>query len=140
MQKTPQNVKPPKIVIPPAGGKFGVDAMSDANNTEKGNGKSEKRRDSSHITPTKGSELKKLKTDDEEVSNVVLLQAITALTARFDAQDRKMEDLMDQMRKNSVMIAEISKAVEFNAVEIKDFTACWRNLMKIHVERFAGSS
>ncbi|KAL0147755.1 hypothetical protein M9458_056931, partial [Cirrhinus mrigala] len=94
--------------------------MSDANNTEKGNGKSEKRRDSSHITPTKGSELKKLKTDDEEVSNVVLLQAITALTVRFDTQDRKMEDLMDQMRKNSVMIAEISKAVEFNAAEIKD--------------------
>ncbi|KAI2647497.1 Puff II/9-2 protein [Labeo rohita] len=120
MQKTPRNVKPPKIVIPPAGGTFRVDAMSAANNTEKGNGKSEKRRDSSHITPMKGSETKKLKADDEEVSNVVLLQAITALTARFDTQDRKMEDLMDQMRKNSVMIAEISKAVEFNAAEIKD--------------------
>ncbi|RXN18165.1 heat shock 75 mitochondrial [Labeo rohita] len=53
MQKTPRNVKPPKIVIPPAGGTFRVDAMSAANNTEKGNGKSEKRRDSSHITPMK---------------------------------------------------------------------------------------
>ncbi|ROL47372.1 hypothetical protein DPX16_23796 [Anabarilius grahami] len=87
---------------------------------EKGNGKFEKWRDASHITPTKGSEMKRLKSDEEEISNVVLLQAINALTARFDTQDSKMEVLMDQMRKNSVMIAEISKAVEFNAAEIKD--------------------
>lgn len=114
MQKTRQNSKPPKIVIPPAGAEFA------SINMEKGNGNSEKRRDSSHITPTKGNEMKKLKADEEEVSNVVLLQAISALTTRFDTQDSKMEVLMDQMRKNSVMMAEISKAVEFNAAEIKD--------------------
>ncbi|KAL0147895.1 hypothetical protein M9458_056772, partial [Cirrhinus mrigala] len=105
--------------------------MSAANNMEEGHRESEKQRDSSHITPTKGSEIKKLKSDDEEVSNVVLLQAITALTARFDTQDRKMEDLMDQMQKNSAMIAEISKAVEFNAAEIKD---CKRENAEINKE------
>lgn len=114
MQKKRQILKPPKIVIPPAG------AESDSINMGKGNENSEKRRDSSHITPTKGSEMKKLKADEEEVSNVVLLQAISALTTRFDTQDSKMEVLIDQMRKNSVMMAEISKAVEFNAAEIKD--------------------
>lgn len=91
MQKSRQNVKPPKIVIPPAGDMIRVNAESTSLNMEKGNEKSEKRRDCSHITPTKGSEMKKLKSDEEEISNVVLLQAINALTARFDTQDRKME-------------------------------------------------
>ncbi|RXN14656.1 cytoplasmic dynein 2 heavy chain 1-like protein [Labeo rohita] len=80
----------------------------------------DKRRDSSHLTPTKSNALKKLRPHDEDITNATLLQAITSLTARFDSQNEKLEEMANQMRRNSVMVAEISKAVEFNAAEIKD--------------------
>lgn len=81
---------------------------------------SERRRDSSHFTPTKAHTSKKPKSQEEDITNATLLQAITSLTARFDSQDEKLEGMANQMRNNSIMIAEISKAVEFNSAEIKD--------------------
>lgn len=79
----------------------------------------DRRRDSSYITPTKNPS-KKVKSDDGDISNAALLQAINTLTTRFDSQDRKLEDIADQIRQNSTMIVSISKSVEFNAAEIKD--------------------
>ncbi|MGL4247922.1 MAG: hypothetical protein ACRCR5_03930 [Lactococcus garvieae] len=64
--------------------------------------------------------MKNSRPHDEEITNATLLQAITSLTARFDSQDEKTEEMAIQMRKNCVMIAEISKALEFNAAEIKE--------------------
>lgn len=80
----------------------------------------ERRRDASHITPTKTIQ-KKVKPDNGEISNAALLQAINSLTARFDSQDRKLEDIADKIRQNSIMIVNISKSVEFNAAEIKEY-------------------
>lgn len=79
-----------------------------------------KRCDSSHLTSTKRNTLKKIRSCDDDITNATLLQAITSLTARFDSQDEKLEEMASQMRRNSVMIAEISKAVEFNDTEIKE--------------------
>ncbi len=80
----------------------------------------DKRRDSSHLTPTKTNTLKKIRPHAEEITNATLRQAITSLTARFDSQDEKLEEMVNQMRRNSIMVAEISKAVKFNAAEIKE--------------------
>ncbi len=55
-----------------------------------------------------------------EITNATLLQAITSLTARFDSQDEKLEEMANLMRRNSIMVTEISKAVEFNASEMKE--------------------
>ncbi len=54
------------------------------------------------------------------ITNATLLQAITSLTARFDSQDEKLEEMANLMRRNSIMVTEISKAVEFNASEMKE--------------------
>lgn len=81
----------------------------------------ERRRDASHITPTKTLQKKKVKSDDSDISNAALLQAIHSLTARFDSQDRKLKDIADKIRQNSIMITTISKSVEFNAAEIKEY-------------------
>lgn len=62
-----------------------------------------------------------MKSDDSDISNAALLQAIHSLTARFDSQDRKLEDIADKIRQNSIMITTISKSVEFNAAEIKEY-------------------
>lgn len=77
------------------------------------------RRDASHITPTKNFP-KKMKPEDTEISNPALLQAINSLAARFDSQDKKLEDISDKLRQNSIMIATVSKSVEFNSEEIKE--------------------
>ncbi|KAK3515040.1 hypothetical protein QTP70_004030 [Hemibagrus guttatus] len=63
---------------------------------------------------------KESKSQEEDITNTALLQAITSLTARFDSQDEKLEEMANQMRRNGITIAEISKAVEFNSAEIKD--------------------
>lgn len=90
----------------------------------------EKCRDSSHFTLTKAHMSKKLKPQEEDITNATLLQAITSLTARFDSQDEKLEELANQMRNNCIMIAEISKAVEFNSAEIKDCKEKCKELSK----------
>ncbi len=74
----------------------------------------------SHLIPTKTDTLKKIRAHNEEITNATLLQAITSLTARFDSQDEKLEEMANQMRRNSIMVAEIFKAVEFNASEMKE--------------------
>lgn len=115
MRKSNQTTHP-KIVIPPAH-RVAQTAVSEM---ETETDSLEKRRDSSHFTPTKIHTSKKLKSQEEDITNATLLQAITSLNARFDSQDKKLEELANQMRNNSIMIAETSKAVEFNSAEIKD--------------------
>lgn len=115
MRKSNQTTHP-KIVIPPAH-RVTQTAVSEM---ETESDSLEKRRDSSHLTPTKIHTSKKLKAQEEDITNATLLQAITSLNARFDSQDKKLEELANQMRNNSIMIAETSKAVEFNSAEIKD--------------------
>lgn len=119
MRKSSQQTSLLKIVIPPARGSTPA-SVSDDSEMEVQSAQTDKRRDSSHFTPTKTNALKKLRPHDEEITNATLLQAITSLTARFDSQDEKLEELANQMRKNSIMVAEISKVVEFNAAEIKE--------------------
>ncbi|KAL1279272.1 hypothetical protein QQF64_025945 [Cirrhinus molitorella] len=119
MRKSSQQASLPKIIIPPARGSTPA-SVSDDPEMEVMSAQTDKRRDSSHLTPTKSNALKKLRHHDEDITNATLLQAITALTARFDSQDEKLEEMSNQMRKNSVMIAEMSKAIEFNAAEIKE--------------------
>ncbi|KAL1255195.1 hypothetical protein QQF64_013256 [Cirrhinus molitorella] len=119
MRKSSQQASLPKIIIPPARGSTPA-SVSDDPEMEVISVQTDKRRDSSHLTPTKSNALKKLRHHDEDITNATLLQAITALTARFDSQDEKLEEMSNQMRKNSVMIAEMSKAIEFNAAEIKE--------------------
>nr|XP_009302241.1 uncharacterized protein si:ch211-196c10.15 [Danio rerio] len=114
MPKSSQQTTHPKIYITSV-----KDAASDPE-MEVQTAKTDKRRDASHFTPTKDNDKKKLKPHDDDITNATLLQAITSLTARFDVQNEQLEDMANQMRKNSIMVAEISKAVEFNAAEIKD--------------------
>ncbi|RXN17984.1 cytoplasmic dynein 2 heavy chain 1-like protein [Labeo rohita] len=119
MRKSSQQTNLPKIIIPPARGLTPA-SISDDSEMEAQSAQTDKCRDSSHFTPTKSNALKKLRPHDEDIINATLLQATTSLTARFDSQDEKLEEMANQMRRNSVMIAEIFKAVEFNAAEIKD--------------------
>lgn len=110
----------PKIIIPPARGATSA-SIPNVSKMEVQTAQTDNRRDSSHLTPTKSNTWKKLKPyDDEAITNATLLQAITSLTARFDSQDEKLEEMASQMQKNSIMIAEISKAVEFNGAEMKE--------------------
>ncbi len=76
-------------------------------------------------TPTKiPVPKKKVKGDGQpEVSNATILDAINNLTAM-------MESFGTQLRQNTVMIAELSKGVEFNAKEIKDCKSASSNLGK----------
>lgn len=91
----------------------------------------ERRRDASHITPTKSLQ-KKVKLDYSDISSAALLHAINSLmakldsqdkslTVRFDSQDRKLEDIADKIRQNSITIATSSKLVECKAAEIKEY-------------------
>ncbi|RXN14527.1 cytoplasmic dynein 2 heavy chain 1-like protein [Labeo rohita] len=76
-------------------------------------------------TPTKiPVPQKKVEGDGQpEVSNVAILDAINNLTAM-------MELFGTQLKQNSVMIAELSKSVEFNAKEIKNCKSASSNLGK----------
>ncbi len=85
---------------------------------EKGNGNSEKWCDSSHINPTKGSEMKKLTRKRSSKWPCCMLSVLSQNVLTLKTV--KMEVLKDQMWKNSVTMVEISKAVEFKAAEIKD--------------------
>lgn len=67
-------------------------------------------------TPTKSyMQPSKVKSHDDSptVSNEALVKAIDKLTDKIDSFDA-------QLRENSVMVANISKAVEINAAEIKE--------------------
>lgn len=125
MRKSHQTTHP-KIVIPPD---HRVAQTADSEMETKTDSL-EKRCNSSHFTPTKVHISKKLKSQEEDITNATLLQAITSLTARFDSQDEKLEALANQMRNNSIMIAEMSKAVEFNSAEIKDCKEKCKELSK----------
>ncbi|KAL1269209.1 hypothetical protein QQF64_031498 [Cirrhinus molitorella] len=74
------------------------------------------KRKSSPVTPTKITvPPSKVKTsqDSSEALNASLVQAIEKLTS-------KMDSFGDQLRENSVMVANITKLVELNATEIKE--------------------
>lgn len=125
MRKSHQTTHP-KIVIPPD---HRVAQTADSEMETKTDSL-EKRCNSSHFTPTKVHISKKLKSQEEDITNATLLQAITSQTARFDSKDEKLEALANQMRNNSIMIAETSKAVEFNSAEIKDCKEKCKELSK----------
>lgn len=82
----------------------------------------DKRKEPSSIqnTPTKMSTKKLKGNEDLEISNAALLEA---LVARFDLQDGKLSRIESKITENSLMIVNLSKAVEFNAAEIKDCKA-----------------
>lgn len=82
----------------------------------------EKRKDSSsqQNTPTKTSTKKQRGDENSEVSNAILLET---LIARFDLQDGKLSNIERKITENSLMIVNLTKAVEFNAAEIKDCKA-----------------
>lgn len=74
---------------------------------------------SGHTTPVKNPAEKKAKSGEEhiEVSNNAILEAIQRLESRVEAQ---LEDLTDQTRQSSMMLASLAKAVQFNAEELKE--------------------
>lgn len=116
----------PKIVIP--GNKATAMKTSDVNaeheyamEIDRGDHKDKRKEPSSlQNTPTKISSKKMKGTEDLEISNAALLEA---LTARFDLQDGKLSSIESKITENSLMIVNLSKAVEFNAAEIKDCKA-----------------
>lgn len=71
-------------------------------------------------TPSKGAHPRKIPKGNEDVSNATILAAIQTLSGRFDSQEKKLEELSMQMKQNSVVIASLTKALEFNAMEVKD--------------------
>lgn len=64
-------------------------------------------------TPTKNPMPLKKSRGEEEVSNATILAAVNNLSTM-------VQELNEQMKKNTTMIAEVAKSVEFNAKEIKD--------------------
>ncbi|KAK6492305.1 hypothetical protein HHUSO_G4617, partial [Huso huso] len=60
------------------------------------------------------------KPNEPESSSAAVLAAIAALLARFSKQEKKMEDLGKQMTQNCILIGSLTKAMEFNAVEVKE--------------------
>lgn len=82
----------------------------------------EKRKDLSSLqnTPTKTSAKKQKNDESPEVSNATLMEI---LVARFDLQDGKLSSIERKITENSLLIVSLTKAVEFNAAEIKDCKA-----------------
>lgn len=79
-------------------------------------------RDSSTpTTPIKSKTEKRAKSAEEEctsqVSNNAILEAIMGLEKRVETQ---LEDIKEQTRQSSAMIASLTKAVQYNAEEMKD--------------------
>lgn len=79
----------------------------------------EKRKESSSLqnTPTKVQAKKQKGDENPEISNAALLETIVT---RFDLQDGKLSSIEHKITENSLMIVNLTKAVEFNAAEIKD--------------------
>lgn len=74
--------------------------------------------------PSKGTHPRKVvKVTEDEVTNSTILAAINTLAARFDSQEKKLEELSGQMKQNCAVIASLTKASEFNADEMKDCKA-----------------
>ncbi|XP_046907205.1 uncharacterized protein si:ch211-196c10.15 [Hypomesus transpacificus] len=82
----------------------------------------EKRKDLSSLqnTPTKTSAKKQKNDESPEVSNATLMEI---LVARFYLQDGKLSSIERKITENSLLIVSLTKAVEFNAAEIKDCKA-----------------
>ncbi|GAA6075643.1 uncharacterized protein LOC120479220 [Tachysurus ichikawai] len=79
-----------------------------------------KRKDSTTpITPSKIPAGKKSKTTlkQNEVSNLTILEAIRSLEKNFTEQ---LTQLREQAKQSSSMIASLSKAVQFNAEDVKE--------------------
>ncbi|ROL41899.1 hypothetical protein DPX16_1804 [Anabarilius grahami] len=86
------------------------------------NGNKDKRKESSSLqnTPTKVPPKKQRGDAGLEISNAALLEA---LVARFDLQDGKLSSVESKITEKSLIIMNLSKAVESNAAEIKDCKA-----------------
>lgn len=71
-------------------------------------------------TPTKATHVRKWVRANEDSSFESIMSAIETLGARFDKQDKKLEDINTQIKETSTMICSLSKALEFNPAEVKD--------------------
>lgn len=84
------------------------------------------KRKTSPATPTKSSappSKVKSSQDSSEASNASLVDAIEKLTSKIDT-------FGDQLRENSVMVANITRLVELNATEIKECNVKIRDMEK----------
>ncbi|KAK1886965.1 phosphoprotein [Dissostichus eleginoides] len=69
------------------------------------------------LTPSKGAHARKMIEQNPTAADV--LAAIQALHVRFDNQEQKMAEFDTKMTQNAVMIANITKSIEFNAEGVK---------------------
>lgn len=72
------------------------------------------------FSPVKNQPCSKKKDSEAEEGTAAILEAIKQLTTQTSALANKVDSLGDQIQHNSVMLANMAKAVEFNAAEIKD--------------------
>ena len=74
--------------------------------------------DSPPLTPSKGAHTRKISKQIPSATDV--MEAILALHSRFDTQEIKMAEINTKMTQNAVMIANITRSIEFNAEEVKE--------------------
>ena len=75
--------------------------------------------DSPPLTPSKGAHARKITKQSPSAADV--MEAILAIHSRFDTKERKMAEIDTKMTHNAVMIANITKSIEFNAEEVREF-------------------
>ncbi|XP_044022606.1 uncharacterized protein LOC122861790 [Siniperca chuatsi] len=90
-------------------------------------------------TPSKGEHVRKMsKSNEGEAPSSAILAAINLLNKRFDTLEKKMENMDTKLAQNCAMLASLSKAVEFNASEIRDckgrVSVMEKNLERLCVE------
>lgn len=78
-------------------------------------------------TPSKNSHVRKWVRPNEDSFFESIMSAIQTLGARFDKQEntldkqeKMLEDINFQIKENSIMICNLSKALEFNAAEVQE--------------------
>lgn len=85
--------------------------------------KRDRGKDSAPTTPTKTPAEKKAKSNQEDgnaqVSNNAIFDAIMELSKRVLGIETRLEDIGEQNRQNSAMIANLTKAVQFNSEELE---------------------
>lgn len=74
--------------------------------------------DSPPLTPSKGAHA--LKITKQFPTSADVLAAIQALHSRFDNQEQRMAEFYTKMTQNTVMIANLTKSIEFNTAGVKE--------------------
>ena len=96
------------------------DYAMDATNAGPDKRSNEELDDSPASTPSKASHVRKWVRPNEDSSFECIMSAIQTLGMRFDKQEKKLEDINTQIKENSTMISSLSRALEFNAAEVKE--------------------